>query len=254
MQQGSSGASRGLPSGTGGQTTSPFGSGANLLPAGNPVLGHHSQSTGHLQPQTGGASSSRGGEGGMWGNNRADPFADLGNVKTGGAGSGLNAAKPSTRPQMAPQAGGPAVSSRPGYQYFKPSQTQSKPGSSAQAGKRPGTGGSAQAGKRPGAGGSAQAGKASYQPNYSSSVLGNRAERGPRLKTGQPYNMQTRPWSHVCAPFYLPPSLSSLVLPLPLFPLFPLPLSLSLSLSLSLPLSLSQAWVSPSRRMISVTC
>ena len=168
MQQGGSGGNHAFSSMSDGRT-SPFG-GPNLL-SGNPSLGHHSSSTGHLQPQMDPGTV----RGGMWGSNRADPFADLGNLKAGvgtngGARAQQSAGKPSARPQS-----GPTMVSRPGYQYYnqKSSQPQSKQaGSSGQAVNKKSTGGST------------QAGKASYQPNYSSSAVGERGERGLRAKTG----------------------------------------------------------------------
>lgn len=162
VQQGSSGMSHGF-----GGRTSPFG-GGNLL-SGSSGLGHHSQSTGHLQQQMGGQG------GGAWGNSRADPFADLGNVKVG---SGQSPTKPSVSPQ---RGGGPAMTTRSGYQYYNQKQS-----SSAQPQMKPGGGSSGQAGQKSATGGGpTQSGKTSYQPNYSSSVLGGRTERGPRPKMGQ---------------------------------------------------------------------
>ena len=157
-QQGNSGANHGFAAGR----TSPFGA-QNFASGGNSTLRYHSQSTGHLQPQM-----SRGGRGGgMRGSNRADPFSDLGNVKVGASGGngGQSAAKPS-RVQSSSQ-GVPAMTSRPGYQYYPQKAPQGQQG---QGGHKQGSG---------------QAGKASYQTNYSSSVLGDRSERAPRTKTGQ---------------------------------------------------------------------
>ena len=163
VQQGNSGMSHGFPSGGG--RTSPFRAGPNLM-SGNSVLGHHSQSTGHLQQQT----SGRGG--GTRGSNRGDPFADLGNVKMGGGQS------PTKQSHTSPQGGGPAMTSRSGYQYYnkKPSSAataQSQTKHTGQTSKKPATGGQSGGGKT-----------SSYQPNYSSSVLGGRSERGPRSKMG----------------------------------------------------------------------
>lgn len=143
MQQGSSGLTPSFPSGR----TSPYGGGPSLSPS-NSLLGHHSSSTGQIQSQTG--ATGRGTSGGMWSNNQSDPFADLGNVKPGGA---TRASSSPSRPQ--PAAAAPQTNNQ------KQSRAQSVPGGHQQSGKKP-----------------------SYQPNYSGSVLGDRTERGPRLKSG----------------------------------------------------------------------
>ncbi|CAI8034317.1 Cyclin-G-associated kinase [Geodia barretti] len=159
-QQGNSGMTHGFSSGG---RTSPFGGGLNLV-SGSSVLGHHSQSTEHLQQQMGG----RGG-GGMRGSNRGDPFADLGNVKVGG---GQSPTKSPSKPHTAPL----ATTGRPGYQYYNQKQTAATTAQTRAAG---------QTSKKPGGRGSVQSGgKTSYQPNYSSSVLGDRREKGPRPKMG----------------------------------------------------------------------
>ena len=124
-------------------------------------LGFHAHSTGHLQQQLPVGKGRGAGSGGK-GGNRVDPFADLGNVKMGASSAGSNPTKQS-KPQTAPQ-GSPAMTNRSTYQYYKqqPSRGPQQPPATTQPSRQ----------------------QAAYQPNYSSSVLGDRSERGPRLKTG----------------------------------------------------------------------
>ena len=128
--------------------TSPYGTGGHQL--GGTTF--HARSTGQLQQPIGGRG--RGGKGGT----RADPFADLGNLKSGGTTS--SSAAKQQRPQTVPQGHPTTMTNRSTYQYYgqQPSRTQQPPAQNTQA---------------------------AYQPNYSSSVLGDRGERGVRSKTGQ---------------------------------------------------------------------
>ena len=120
--------------------TSPYG--------GNP-LGFHAHSTGHLQQQQQPRV--------VQGSNRADPFADLGNLKMANSGG----PKPS-KPQGAPQGSSP-MTNRPSYQHYsqQPTHAQAKQPQPSQASRQ----------------------RAAYQPNYSSSVLGDFS----RSKTGQDF-------------------------------------------------------------------
>ena len=106
--------------------------------------------------------------------NQPDPFADLGNLKLESSGS--SSTKPS-RPQTTPQSG-PAMTNRPAYQHYN----QKPPHTPKQQHQQPARATAGTAGGQPQS-------AAGYQPNYSSSVLGGRDERGPRPKTGQPHHV-----------------------------------------------------------------
>lgn len=162
----------------------------NLMTGTTPSLGYHAHSTGHLrQPPAG---KERGSTGGEKGGNWHDPFADLGNVKMGG--------NVGSRPQTTPQ-GGSAMKNQPGYGK-QPSrgphqssrtqaQTSRSPQHTSSRHQKPSSHGpqhpsrqSSRGQKQSPTHSSRQ--QAAYKPNYSSSVLGDRAERGPRPRTGQP--------------------------------------------------------------------
>ena len=161
--------------GGGGGRTSPY-AGGNLMTGANSPLGFHAHSTGHLQQQMGttGASAGRGTGG------RVDPFSDLGNVKLGSGNAGSSPRKSHQTPAQT----GPSMTSRPGYQYYKQKQP---PSSASQRHHQPPTSSSSAGSShpRPQQSSSSSSSSSSYQPNYSSSVLGDRTERGPRSKTGQ---------------------------------------------------------------------
>ena len=132
---------------SGGGRTSPYG--GNLMTGSSSPLGFHAYSTGHLQQQQQPTVGK-----GVQGSNRADPFADLGNLKIGNSGG----PRPS-KPQAAPQGSSP-MTNRPSYQHYaqQPTHAQAKQPQSSQASRQ----------------------RAAYQPNYSSSVLGDFS----RSKTG----------------------------------------------------------------------
>ena len=138
---------------TSGGRTSPYG--AHLMTGSSSPLGFHAYSTGHIQQQQQPMVGKGRGMGGMQGSNRADPFADLGNVKLGSGGG----PKPS-KPQAAPQGGSP-MANRPSYQHYsqQPTHAQPKQHQPSPASRQ----------------------RSAYQPNYSSSVLGDHS----RSKTGQ---------------------------------------------------------------------
>ena len=148
---------------TGGKTS------GNLMTGATSPLGFHAHSTGHLQqPPVGG--SSGGGKGQNW----DDPFADLGNMKMG-INVGPNTAKQS-RTQTAPQGvkSQPGHSKQPQHGSWNPKPSSHSPQHSSH-GQRHQPTTSPQSSRK----------QAAYKPNYSSSVLGDRTERGPRPKTGQ---------------------------------------------------------------------
>ena len=140
-------------SATSGGRTSPYG--AHLMTGSSSPLGFHAYSTGHIQQQQQPMVGKGRGMGGMQGNNRDDPFADLGNVKLG-SGGGPKLSKP----QAAPQGSSP-MANRPSYQHYsqQPTHAQPKQHQPSPASRQ----------------------RSAYQPNYSSSVLGDHS----RSKTGQ---------------------------------------------------------------------
>ena len=153
-----------------GGRTSPFG-GGNIITGTNSPLGFHAHSTGHLQQQMG-----TGVNGGRGTGSRSDPFSDLGNVKLGGGNMGSSPRKSS---QPAPQAG-PAMTNRSSYQYYN----QKQPSSRHQQTSPPITTDTSNSSQSKNKQYTAPTSTTSYQPNYSSSVLRDRSERGPRYKTG----------------------------------------------------------------------
>ena len=153
---------------TGSGKNSPYGGSPYNSPRESPIpFGAHSWSTGNLR-QSGG-------------NGRADPFADIGNVKQmSGKPLSSSSGIPSTRASQQP------MTSRPTYQYYGQPQhhkSQSTPtGSNSQPPRSQSP--------RP----------HSPRPNYTS-VIGNREERGPRARTGNPPSFSI--------PHFLPQPLSS---------------------------------------------
>lgn len=107
-------------------------------------FGSHTNSTGHMQLPVVGKG----------GSTESDPFADLGNLKQN-AGIGASPVKQKPPP---PTQGNPPMSNRPTFQHYSQQQTQSHSQSTGWG--------------------------QSYKPNYSSSIIGDRSERGPRPKTG----------------------------------------------------------------------
>lgn len=163
----------------------------NLMTGATPPLGFHAHSAGNLQqPPVGKERGSSGGGKGQH-QNWDDPFADLGNMKMGS-----NTVKQSQTP-TAPQ----GVKNQPGYSK-QPLRSQQQSSRGPQQPSRSQTSRSPQHGSRnqkpsshspqhssrgqkhqPTSPQSSRK-QAAYKPNYSSSVLGERTERGPRPKTG----------------------------------------------------------------------